>query len=95
VFGHKICEIDFLFSLTRFATTTFAGSNVDAAGWGTLEFGGPQSKKLMKVTLNVLTNTDCQTRLGSATVINSAQICTFSTGKDTCQVSVFETNILT
>jgi trypsin len=72
--------------LKRFATTTFAGSKIDAAGWGTLEFGGPQSKVLMRVSLDVLTNSACQTQLGTGTTIATSQMCTYTTGKDTCQV---------
>lgn len=65
----------------------FANVDVVAAGWGSVGFGDPLSKILQKVDLMT---SDCPQ--GST----SSMICTFKTGKDTCQhdsgTSLFYTN---
>ncbi|XP_055697456.1 venom serine protease-like [Phlebotomus papatasi] len=61
----------------------FSGYTVEAAGWGTTEFSGPRPNILQKVQLNVISQPQCQSVLGSA--INNNHICTFTTNKDTCQ----------
>lgn len=57
---------------------------VEATGWGTLEFGGPLSTTLQKVSLNVISNENCETQYPAA--ITPQQMCTFRRNKDTCQV---------
>lgn len=58
---------------------SFAGKIVDVAGWGTDSYGGPISRYLKKVSLNVIANTACAG-------VDSSQMCTYTTGKDSCQV---------
>lgn len=54
-----------------------------AAGWGTTEFGGPLSSTLRQAGLNVISNAQCNVRYPS---VVTTQICTFTPGKDACQV---------
>ena len=72
--------------MNRYSTNSFAGSTVEAAGWGTIEYGGPKSNKLLKVALSVISNAECSSKLGD---IIPTKICTYTSGKDTCQVSLF------
>ncbi|XP_058836090.1 venom serine protease-like [Topomyia yanbarensis] len=58
----------------------FKSLQVDVAGWGTTSFGGPQSTTLLRTTLNVIANENCNVQY-----VNSNKICTFASGKDTCQ----------
>lgn len=44
-----------------YTAADFAGQIVTATGWGSTSFGGPSSNVLLKVNLNVLTNTQCAT----------------------------------
>jgi len=52
-------------------------------GWGITEFGGPKSDTLQKVDLNVISLKKCNDSYGDVTNDN---ICTYTPGKDTCQV---------
>lgn len=61
---------------------TFKGESVTAIGWGTLEFSGPKSDKLMKVNLDVINDRECLERGMKITV---GHMCTYTRGKDTCQ----------
>uniref|UniRef100_A0A1L8DQX8 Putative trypsin n=1 Tax=Nyssomyia neivai TaxID=330878 RepID=A0A1L8DQX8_9DIPT len=61
----------------------FAGTKVVAAGWGDTEFGGIGSNTLQKVTLDVITTAQCQSRYGNSITVN--HICTSTFGRDTCQ----------
>lgn len=63
---------------------TFVGRILEAAGWGTLEFGGPVSSKLMKVPLNVVDISKCATAYPNS--ITTSQVCTYTSGKDTCNL---------
>ncbi|XP_076672207.1 venom serine protease 34 [Andrena cerasifolii] len=62
---------------------SFGGSIVTALGWGTTDFAGPPSDTLQKVNLNVLTNLQCSKSYQN---INNDQICTYTVGKDSCQM---------
>lgn len=58
----------------RYQTASFVGRRVEAFGWGTLEFGGPKSSRLMKVNFDVVNQSRCESAYG----ITSAQLCTFT-----------------
>lgn len=62
--------------------TTVPGTKVDVAGWGTLSFGGTQPHKLQKVTLDVVQNGVCSSKVSN---LYPTQLCTYTYGKDTCQ----------
>lgn len=66
-------------------TNTFAGNQVVATGWGTIEFGGPKSNRLRRVSLDVITNAVCRR---SFNALQGTNICTFSQGRDMCQVGI-------
>uniref|UniRef100_A0A182MK40 Peptidase S1 domain-containing protein n=1 Tax=Anopheles culicifacies TaxID=139723 RepID=A0A182MK40_9DIPT len=66
----------------RFSSSNFAGSIVEATGWGTLDFGAPTSSILRKVSLNVITQQSCQSSMPN---ILASHICTYTSGRDTCQ----------
>jgi Trypsin len=51
------------------------GSTLSAVGWGTQEFAGPSSSILMKVNLNVISNTECAKKMQN---IDITKICTFN-----------------
>jgi secreted trypsin-like serine protease len=57
---------------------SFNGSKVEAAGWGTTEFGGPRSNTLQKVELDVISNAVCANQTEN---INSMSVCTQTPGK--------------
>lgn len=61
---------------------------VEAVGWGTLSYGGPVSKALQKVSLRVITNNQCASSYKNQ--IQNTHICTYTQGKDACQVSFFK-----
>ncbi|XP_011166277.1 venom serine protease isoform X2 [Solenopsis invicta] len=69
----------------RLRYKSFAGSNVTALGWGMMEFGGPKATRLQKVNLNVITLEECQNRLPNQG-IKVQDLCTYTDGKDTCQM---------
>lgn len=60
----------------------FTNYNVDALGWGMTSFGGPVSTALKKVQLRVTSDKECR----SYFPIKNSQMCTYSPGRDTCQV---------
>ncbi|XP_039436952.1 venom serine protease-like [Culex pipiens pallens] len=66
----------------QWPTATFNGQIVEATGWGTVDFGAPTSSVLQKVSLNVISNESCRTKMAGVT---ASQLCTFTAGKDTCQ----------
>lgn len=70
-------------SIFRFAPTPVPGRTLEALGWGTQEFGGPISAKLMKVTLTATDQATCSNSYPGS--ITSGQFCTYQPGKDTCQ----------
>lgn len=55
-----------------------------SSGWGLLEFGGMKSNTLQKVKLNVITLAKCKQNYPD---VSDSNICTFTPGKDTCQVN--------
>ena len=57
---------------------------MNISGWGTTVVGGPTSDVLMKVTLDVISQRKCRMTKSSLT---RRQLCTFTPGKDSCQVS--------
>lgn len=61
---------------------TFVGRKVEAIGWGTIQFGGPVSTKLLKVFLDVVHLSQCETAFPNRII--SSQVCTLTQGKDTC-----------
>lgn len=62
----------------------FVNRYVDAAGWGTLSFGGSASNVLQKVTLQVISNNDCARFYGNR--ITVGLMCTYMPNRDACQV---------
>lgn len=67
-----------------YTSADFSGQTVTATGWGSTSFGGPSSDFLLKVNLNVLSNTDAKCTAANPNVAPS-QMCTFTSQKDTCQ----------
>ncbi|XP_021712275.1 venom serine protease-like [Aedes aegypti] len=57
-----------------YAGATFNNVYLEALGWGTLDFGGPQATELQKASLQVMNNS-----------VQDSQICTYTPGKDSCQ----------
>lgn len=64
---------------------TFENKKVILTGWGTTEFGGPMSKKLQKVTLDVTPQSRCKADYPYS---DSTMLCTYTLDKDTCQVII-------
>lgn len=56
-------------------------------GWGTTSFGGPISDVLQKVQLDVVPQNKCIASF-SKTAESGKQFCTYTQGKDTCQVLI-------
>ncbi|XP_055531867.1 venom serine protease-like [Wyeomyia smithii] len=67
----------------KFRGNNFDGAIVEACGWGDLDFGGPQAKVLHKVSLDVISNQLCSTRLNGT--ISYQKMCTYTPSKDACQ----------
>lgn len=66
----------------KFAQNNFNGSKVTILGWGTLFPGGPDSKVLQKVDVDVISQNECLTYEARVT---PRQLCTLTSGKDACQ----------
>lgn len=62
-----------------------AGHQVVAAGWGTTSYGGPQTHRLLKATLDVIDGRRCRQALSSAGGLPPHTFCTYTPGRDTCQ----------
>ncbi|XP_029159143.1 venom serine protease 34-like isoform X1 [Nylanderia fulva] len=62
---------------------TFGGAIVDVLGWGLLGFAGVKSTTLQKVKLNVINLMQCKYYYPKITDNN---ICTYASGKDSCQM---------
>ncbi|XP_017126265.1 transmembrane protease serine 9 [Drosophila elegans] len=62
-----------------------AGHQVVAAGWGTTSYGGPQTHRLLKATLDVIDGQRCRQTLLSAGGVPPHTFCTYTPGRDTCQ----------
>uniref|UniRef100_A0A182N2U4 Peptidase S1 domain-containing protein n=1 Tax=Anopheles dirus TaxID=7168 RepID=A0A182N2U4_9DIPT len=67
----------------RYRTASFDGVRLSALGWGTIDFGAPQSDVLLQTTLAGVPSATCSTQLKRT--ILSTQLCTFAAGNDTCQ----------
>ncbi|XP_055528002.1 venom serine protease-like [Wyeomyia smithii] len=65
-------------------TATFNNMAVEAAGWGTLDFGGQVSNVLQKVTLNVVSYESCRQQMSSSSITQN-QLCTYAPNRDACQ----------
>ncbi|XP_062559128.1 venom serine protease-like [Armigeres subalbatus] len=68
-----------------YASASFDNINLEALGWGTLDFGGPQATDLQKVSLQVMNLTSCRSQLSGMNSVQDSQICTYTPGKDSCQ----------
>ncbi|EFN63716.1 Transmembrane protease, serine 9 [Camponotus floridanus] len=62
---------------------TFEDNDVVALGWGLKQFGGAKSTTLQKVNLTVINLTNCKDYYHELT---NSDICTYSPGKDSCQM---------
>lgn len=80
-----LCVIVYVFFFLR--STNFTGSKVTVAGWGLDSFGGRSSNVLRKVDLDVLSNSNCNV----ADLVDK-EFCTFTSGKDSCQVKFIYKN---
>lgn len=56
---------------------------IQLSGWGLTSFGGKKATKLQKVNLNVINPEDCKKKEPKVT---NGNICTYTPGKDSCQV---------
>ncbi|XP_011876306.1 PREDICTED: venom serine protease-like isoform X2 [Vollenhovia emeryi] len=65
------------------STDSFAGRTVTAAGWGLIGFAEAKAEKLRKVDLNVISLAQCSK---SFSYVNDKNMCTYTRGKDTCQM---------
>ncbi|XP_001657967.2 venom serine protease [Aedes aegypti] len=68
-----------------YAGATFNNVYLEALGWGTLDFGGPQATELQKASLQVMNLTTCRSQLSGMNSVQDSQICTYTPGKDSCQ----------
>ncbi|XP_053685056.1 venom serine protease-like, partial [Sabethes cyaneus] len=68
----------------KWPTVTFDNMAVEAAGWGTLDFGGPLSNVLRKVSLNVVSYETCRQQMSSS-AITPNHLCTYANQRDACQ----------
>lgn len=66
-----------------YSTNQFVGNTVSIPGWGSIDYGYPQSKTLLFIDVNVITNAVCNSTQSAA--ITASQICVQGTNKDTCQ----------
>lgn len=66
----------------------FNGAIVTATGWGSTEFGGGDSRVLLKTNLNVIANSGSCASTYPAASNNYNFMCTYTNNKDTCQVMV-------
>jgi len=64
------------------STNSFTDSSVEAVGWGSTGYGSPVSTILKKVSLVVISNTVCNNYYHN---IQASQICTYASGRDSCQ----------
>ncbi|XP_055625771.1 venom serine protease-like [Toxorhynchites rutilus septentrionalis] len=68
-----------------FTGDDLAGADVEALGWGTIDFGAPLAQDLQKVTLQVISLSSCRDRLKDFNTVQENQLCTYTATKDTCQ----------
>uniref|UniRef100_A0A182N2U8 Peptidase S1 domain-containing protein n=1 Tax=Anopheles dirus TaxID=7168 RepID=A0A182N2U8_9DIPT len=67
----------------KFVGASFVGIQLEAVGWGTLDYGAPKSNVPMKVTLGVVSPAQCTALYPSFSA--TQQLCTLAPSKDTCQ----------
>ncbi|XP_053670994.1 venom serine protease-like [Anopheles nili] len=67
----------------KFTGASFVGVQLEAVGWGTLDYGAPKSNVPMKVGLTVVNPTQCTSLYPSYSP--TQQLCTLTPNKDTCQ----------
>ncbi|XP_035919182.1 venom serine protease-like [Anopheles stephensi] len=67
----------------KFTGASFVGIQLEAVGWGTLDYGAPKSNVPMKVSLAVVQPTQCSSLY--ANYSSTQQLCTLTPNKDTCQ----------
>ncbi|XP_049295548.1 venom serine protease-like [Anopheles funestus] len=67
----------------KFAGASFVGINLEAVGWGTIDYGAPKSNVPMKVSLAVVPPTQCASIYANFSA--TQQLCTLTPSKDTCQ----------
>lgn len=60
--------------------------NYNQLGWGLIEFGGAKSKDLQEAKVNVIDLAKCRQSYSNVT---NSNICTYTPGKDSCQVTKF------
>ncbi|KAH8299760.1 hypothetical protein KR044_005485 [Drosophila immigrans] len=60
------------------------GQQLLAAGWGTTSYGGPQTARLLKTTLDVIGAEQCRNSLTEGSMPLHS-FCTYTPGRDTCQ----------
>lgn len=68
---------------TLYANDLFSSRLMTVAGWGTTEFGGPASPKLLKTDVEIKSNTYCKIYFIQANSTNF--LCAYTPNKDTCQ----------
>ncbi|MFE0700296.1 serine protease [Streptomyces sp. NPDC058872] len=66
-----------------YAHDSFDHTRVEAPGWGATSFGGRTSGVLRTVLLDTMDNAACGAR--GVPRVTSAQLCTYTPGRDTCQ----------
>lgn len=67
----------------KYYGASFVGIELEAVGWGTLDYGAPKSNVPMKVGLTVVSGTQCSAIYPNFAV--TQQLCTLTANKDTCQ----------
>ncbi|XP_058053370.1 venom serine protease-like [Anopheles bellator] len=67
----------------KYAGASFVGIELEAVGWGTLDYGAPKSNVPMKVGLAVVGAAQCAALYPNFSV--TEQLCTLTPNKDTCQ----------
>ncbi|XP_061514804.1 venom serine protease [Anopheles gambiae] len=67
----------------KFVGASFVGIQLEAVGWGTLDYGAPKSNVPMKVALPVVNPSQCSALY--PTFSAQQQLCTLTPNKDTCQ----------
>ncbi|XP_059056008.1 venom serine protease-like [Achroia grisella] len=79
-FGPLVGPVCLPFKFTNYDLT---GDTLTVLGWGTLFIGGPTSRALRKADLTVISESQCRQKVPS---VSKDQICTYTPGKDSCQL---------
>lgn len=67
----------------RFTGATFDNRQLDVVGWGSTEYGGGLSTKLLKASVYGYPFSNCNNAYGNQLI--SSQLCTYASGRDACQ----------